>query len=80
MTNAVVVDTMVVGWLLSDRPPLERLAEEPVPPPSSGVGSVCIDEDQHGPLVLDAIKAELNRDGTPGVVASGAWPCGTRGR
>lgn len=30
------------------------------PPP------VCIDEYQHVPLVLDAIKAELNRDGSPG--------------
>jgi predicted AAA+ superfamily ATPase len=27
---------------------------------------VCIDEYQHAPLVLDAIKAELNRDGRPG--------------
>jgi uncharacterized protein len=27
---------------------------------------VCIDEYQHVPLVLDAIKAELNRDGRPG--------------
>lgn len=29
-------------------------------------GVVCIDEYQHVPLVLDAIKAELNRDGRPG--------------
>lgn len=29
-------------------------------------GPVCIDEYQHVPLVLDAIKAELNRDGRPG--------------
>lgn len=28
--------------------------------------AVCIDEYQHAPLVLDAIKAELNRDGRPG--------------
>ena len=27
---------------------------------------MCIDEYQHVPLVLDAIKAELNRDGAPG--------------
>jgi predicted AAA+ superfamily ATPase len=31
-----------------------------------GPGPVCIDEYQHVPLVLDAIKAELNRDGRPG--------------
>lgn len=29
-------------------------------------GVVCIDEYQHVPIVLDAIKAELNRDGRPG--------------
>ena len=29
-------------------------------------GPVCIDEYQHVPLVLDAMKAELNRDGRPG--------------
>jgi uncharacterized protein len=29
-------------------------------------GVVCIDEYQHVPLVLDAIKAELNRDSRPG--------------
>lgn len=29
-------------------------------------GVVCIDEYQHVPLVLDAIKAELNKDGRPG--------------
>ncbi len=32
----------------------------------AGPGPVCIDEYQHVPLVLDAIKAELNRDGRPG--------------
>ena len=32
----------------------------------SGSETVCIDEYQHVPLVLDAIKAELNRDGRPG--------------
>ncbi|MCC6831467.1 MAG: ATP-binding protein [Thermoleophilia bacterium] len=32
----------------------------------AGRGVVCIDEYQHVPLVLDAIKAELNRDGRPG--------------
>lgn len=31
-----------------------------------GQPPVCIDEYQHVPLVLDAIKAELNRDGSPG--------------
>lgn len=31
-----------------------------------GPEPVCIDEYQHVPLVLDAIKAELNRDGRPG--------------
>lgn len=28
--------------------------------------TVCIDEYQHVPLILDAIKAELNRGGRPG--------------
>jgi uncharacterized protein len=32
----------------------------------SGPGPVFIDEYQHVPLILDAIKAELNRDGSPG--------------
>lgn len=32
----------------------------------AGPETVCIDEYQHVPLVLDAIKAELNRNGRPG--------------
>jgi predicted AAA+ superfamily ATPase len=32
----------------------------------AGPGPVFIDEYQHAPLLLDAIKAELNRDGSPG--------------
>ena len=32
----------------------------------SGPGPVFIDEYQHVPMVLDAIKSELNRDGSPG--------------
>ena len=32
----------------------------------SGPAPVCIDEYQHVPLVLDAIKAELNRNSAPG--------------
>jgi predicted AAA+ superfamily ATPase len=32
----------------------------------SGPAPVCIDEYQHVPVALDAIKAELNRDGSPG--------------
>lgn len=32
----------------------------------SGPAPVCLDEYQHAPAVLDAIKAELNRDGRPG--------------
>lgn len=32
----------------------------------SGPAPVCIDEYQHVPVVLDAIKAELNRDASPG--------------
>lgn len=32
----------------------------------SGTAPVCIDEYQHVPALLDAIKAELNRDGSPG--------------
>jgi len=33
---------------------------------ASGQPPVCIDECQHAPEILDAIKAELNRDGSPG--------------
>ncbi len=32
----------------------------------SGPGPLFIDEYQHVPMILDAIKAELNRDGSPG--------------
>jgi len=32
----------------------------------TGPSPVCIDEYQHVPVVLDAVKAELNRDGSPG--------------
>lgn len=32
----------------------------------SGPAPVCIDEYQHVPAILDAIKAELNQDGSPG--------------
>lgn len=32
----------------------------------SGASPVCVDEYQHAPAVLDAIKAELNQDGSPG--------------
>jgi predicted AAA+ superfamily ATPase len=32
----------------------------------TGTDPVCVDEYQHVPLVLDAIKAELNRDSRPG--------------
>ena len=32
----------------------------------AGSTPICIDEYQKAPLVLDAIKAELNRDGSPG--------------
>jgi len=32
----------------------------------AGTEALCIDEYQHAPAVLDAIKAELNRDGRPG--------------
>lgn len=32
----------------------------------TGPSPVCVDEYQHVPTVLDAIKAELNRDGSPG--------------
>jgi uncharacterized protein len=32
----------------------------------TGAGPVCVYEYQHVPLILDAIKAELNRDGRPG--------------
>lgn len=50
---------------LDDLPTRDAVASDPStfvagPPP------VCIDEYQHAPVVLDAIKAELNRDGSPG--------------
>ena len=32
----------------------------------AGSGPVCVDEYQKAPVILDAIKAELNRDGRPG--------------
>ena len=32
----------------------------------AGSKPICVDEYQKAPLVLDAIKSELNRDGTPG--------------
>src|SRR5262249_28832575 len=32
----------------------------------AGARPVCVDEYQHVPLILDAIKAELNRDTRPG--------------
>ena len=32
----------------------------------AGSTSICVDECQKAPLVLDAIKSELNRDGSPG--------------
>lgn len=32
----------------------------------AGPSPVCLDEYQHAPAVLDAVKAELNRDGRPG--------------
>src|SRR5262249_56871889 len=32
----------------------------------AGPRPVCVDEYQHVPLILDAIKAELNRDSRPG--------------
>jgi uncharacterized protein len=56
--GVVVVD-------LDDLPTRDAVAADPGtfvagPPP------VCIDEYQHVPVVLDAIKAELNRDGSPG--------------
>jgi predicted AAA+ superfamily ATPase len=50
---------------LDDLATREAAAADPAtfvagPPP------VCIDEYQHTPVLLDAIKAELNRDGSPG--------------
>ncbi|TAM92318.1 MAG: ATP-binding protein, partial [Jatrophihabitans sp.] len=33
---------------------------------ASAPGPVCVDEYQHVPEILDAIKAELNRDSRPG--------------
>lgn len=39
----------------------------------SGPGPVFIDEYQHVPMILDAIKAELNRDGFPGRLGT-HWP------
>lgn len=48
----------------------------------SGPAPVCIDEYQHVPLVLDAIKAELNRDNRPGrfvLTGSTRWDALPRG-
>lgn len=50
---------------LDDLATREAVAEDPAAF-VSGQAPVCIDEYQHVPSVLDAIKAELNRDGSPG--------------
>ena len=51
---------------------------------AGGAGTVLIDEYQHVPEILDAIKAELNRDLRPGrfVLAgsAGTRPCRRPGR
>lgn len=50
---------------LDDLPTRDAVAADP----GTFVGGappVCIDEYQHVPEILDAIKAELNRDGSPG--------------
>jgi hypothetical protein len=39
-----------------------------------GPSPVCIDEYQHVPAVLDAIKAQLNRDSRPGRFAGEEYP------
>ena len=50
---------------LDDPPTRDALATDPTPF-VAGIATVCIDEYQKAPIVLDAIKAELNRDGRPG--------------
>ena len=50
---------------LDDPPTRDAIATDPTPF-VAGTATVCIDEYQKAPIVLDAIKAELNRDGRPG--------------
>lgn len=50
---------------LDDLATREAVAADPATFVGSGA-PVCFDEYQHVPLLLDAIKAELNRDGRPG--------------
>ncbi|MGM0619129.1 MAG: ATP-binding protein [Actinomycetota bacterium] len=55
------------GTVLDLDDPATRAAVEADPVTFvSGPGPVFIDEYQHVPMILDAIKAELNRDGSPG--------------
>ncbi|MFN3217010.1 MAG: ATP-binding protein [Acidimicrobiales bacterium] len=60
---AVAVDAAVLD--LDDVATREAVAADPATFVCQS-RPVCIDEYQHVPLVLDAIKAELNRDGRPG--------------
>jgi predicted AAA+ superfamily ATPase len=50
------LDDLATRVAVSSDPALFMAADPPV----------CVDEYQHAPEVLDAIKAELNRDGSPG--------------
>ena len=50
---------------LDDPATRDAVTADPAPFVSGG-STVCIDEYQKAPIVLDAIKAELNRDGSPG--------------
>ncbi len=56
--DAVVVD-------LDDLATRDAVAADPATF-VAGPAPVCVDEYQRVPLILDAIKAELNRDGSPG--------------
>lgn len=56
--GAVLID-------LDDPPTRDAVAADPTLF-VTGSATVCIDEYQKAPIVLDAIKAELNRDGRPG--------------
>ncbi len=49
-----------------DDPPMRVAAREDPSIFVTGPAPVCIDEYQHVPVVLDAIKAQLNRDSRPG--------------
>jgi predicted AAA+ superfamily ATPase len=66
-TLLTTINAQLGGRLLDLDDPATRDAVAADPATfTAGPGPVCIDEYQKAPVVLDAIKAELNRDTSPG--------------